>query len=375
MNLMTHLDNKSQSINILFELYKDIEHGDLEYAYRGAFTQSITENILSLAETKFTEVNENTTLKGRIYFIMTEGLQNITRHQDVADNASEKTGFFVIRKKKHVYSITTGNLIEINKIEPLRTQIDHLNSLDKEELKQYRKHLLKEGRISDKGGAGLGLLEIARKSGSKLYYDFTPVNDRFSYFYLQTDINIGGTDHTIEQPPILSLDNIIQLHQLLIEEDILLSFKGTFTQEIVMSLLSLVENRIGESVIAIKVFNIMVEMIQNIVLHGDSNNGHVAQNPGIFFISRHGTEFSLTAGNRVGNLKIADLQQKVEYVNSLSYEELNKFYDLVLISSEPFSDNTGLGFIDMRLKSKKTLDYTFYRIDNESSLFMLQARI
>ena len=47
-----------------------------------------------------------------------------------------------------------------------------ITSLDKEGLKQLYKHQIKEGRLSNKGGAGLGFIDIAKKTGNKIHFHF-----------------------------------------------------------------------------------------------------------------------------------------------------------------------------------------------------------
>jgi hypothetical protein len=43
-------------------------------------------------------------------------------------------------------------------------------------------------KISEKGGAGLGLIDIAKKTGSKLSYQFKELNDEVSFFILTSTI-------------------------------------------------------------------------------------------------------------------------------------------------------------------------------------------
>ena len=67
--------------------------------------------------------------------------------------------------------------------------MDKINSLNKEELGEFYKTSLRNNTISDKGGAGLGLIEISRKSGSKINYLFEPINNENSSFSLMVKIS------------------------------------------------------------------------------------------------------------------------------------------------------------------------------------------
>ncbi len=70
-----------------------------------------------------------------------------------------------------------------------KKKLEHINTLDKEGLKGYYKELIKSSEISDKGGAGLGFVDIARKSGQKLEFDFEKVNEEYSFFSFKTKIS------------------------------------------------------------------------------------------------------------------------------------------------------------------------------------------
>ena len=67
--------------------------------------------------------------------------------------------------------------------------LEKINSLDKDGLKMLYKQQIKEGRLSNKGGAGLGFIDIAKKTGNKLYYNFLSINDEYSFFVFTSKIS------------------------------------------------------------------------------------------------------------------------------------------------------------------------------------------
>jgi uncharacterized protein (UPF0264 family) len=71
----------------------------------------------------------------------------------------------------------------------LRDRIERVNSLTKDELRQYYREILDNNRISQKGGADLGMIDMARKSGQKLDFSFTQVNDKLSFFDLTVKVS------------------------------------------------------------------------------------------------------------------------------------------------------------------------------------------
>ena len=94
----------------------------------------------------------------------------------------------MVSKTPESYYITSGNAIINDRIEDLRTMLGQINRLRDEELKELYKKRMKEGRISAKGGAGLGFIDIRRKTGQELDYHFLPITDKVSFFVLTTII-------------------------------------------------------------------------------------------------------------------------------------------------------------------------------------------
>ena len=180
--------NTPASDRFVFELFNRFEKYTLTYVYRGIFNPSLTDKILMLAETNMNLIGEVSKTQKRVYFVMVESLQNITRHQDVSQT-QDNQALFVVQNKDGKYGMASGNVIEIENIDSLKEKLDKINSLSPEELKIHYKDVLENTGLSEKGGAGLGLIEIARRSGSKLFYLFKPISEKLSYFYFKSKIS------------------------------------------------------------------------------------------------------------------------------------------------------------------------------------------
>ena len=106
---------------------------------------------------------------------MAECFQNIIRHASTSQNKivySDDPGFIITRNKDNRYYVTTGNLIDNKEIDLLKKHLDHINEMNLAELREEYTSVLRNGEFTDKGGAGLGLIDMARKSGYKLGYRF-----------------------------------------------------------------------------------------------------------------------------------------------------------------------------------------------------------
>jgi len=375
-------DKKKTILALAYQLFKDTQQDNLEYIYRGKFNTDITDNILSLAEESLKLSEQKLSIKKRVYFVMVEGLQNITRHQDItAKNIPVKPGLFVLQRKKSSYFITTGNLIEKRNISILKSQLQRVNALSKDELNEFYKHHLNDGGFSGKGGAGLGLIEIARKSKGSLAFDFRKIKGKYYFFYLLNEIPFTEDESYIKQAVEAdsSVQNIKDLHDILNREQISLNYSGIFNQDNLINLLGIIEKQmVGTLITRNKTFNVMVEMLQNLVKHADQYwINEVLGKHGIFFIIENEDEFILTTGNYIKKEKTIDLSNHLFHVNSLDTKGLNDFYNRNLMNTERENKRlgAGLGIIDMRLKSLEKLDYNFEKVDDNFSFFTLRIHI
>jgi hypothetical protein len=180
----------------IYDLHKTMLHQNLILVYEGEFTQEVTKSVLAMAERNMDSFGEEGAVKRKVFNIMVECLQNITKHAVSydADSYGRNSAIFIIGKQKDEYVITSGNAILNEEVESMIKRLERINSLDKEGLKELYKEIIKRpgenGKLlTDKGGAGLGFVDMARKSGNKLGYDIERVNDKISFFSLKTTIS------------------------------------------------------------------------------------------------------------------------------------------------------------------------------------------
>lgn len=377
-------ESTSNLFGAAYDLFKRIGETDFEYVYRGYFNHNITKKILVLADKSIAKVTDDTqaTLQKRIYYIMVEGLQNITHHQDeIANdrNFDKYPGLFAIQKSGDKYFITTGNIIANDKVSDLKSRLDVINSLDKEELKKYHREILTGGTISDKGGAGLGLIEMSRKSGSKLHYKFEKLDDEYTYFYLQTQLPSDDNGSSSEDYVIhshCSMDGLMSLHHKMMAENLQLLFNGFFNQENLLSLLAIIKSRSNMPLTTIKISNVMVEMLQNIIKHGVKTEGVGVGARGVFFLGQTGNETILTAGNIIDDQSATTIEERLKFVNGMAKDALSDYYDDLLLDFESVdAKKTGLGFTDLRIKSDRPLKYEFQKLDGGGTFYLLQTAI
>ncbi|MBL0049771.1 MAG: hypothetical protein IPP32_16950 [Bacteroidetes bacterium] len=369
------------NLDFVYQLYQHLSNFNLSYIYKGDFSDTLNETILSLAETNMQIVNEPSALKKKVFFIMVESLQNITRHTEANEDAvNENSSLFIIQRKKKDYYITSGNIIDIDKVAPLEEKLKKVNSLDLESLKNYYREVLDLGEISSKGGAGLGLIEMARKSGNKLAFDFSPINENKSFFYFQSKVNLQtGGDNSLDHIEPEALNAAKNFHQIVLTKNLNFVFQGDFNHENMKTVLAMTEGNMDSSsqlIFRKRVINIIVELIQNIYKHANSDIKEKDSHSGIFMIERHEEKYILTSGNLIFNSRVEALVAKLERVNNSDVNGLNSLFNSLLMAEERVDQRgAGLGLIDMKLKSKHSLDYNISKVDNDFSFFTVQVKI
>jgi hypothetical protein len=190
MNNLEQTFEKSRSnslLDVVYEFYNKMKAREITLIYEGEITHQITKAFGSLAESNMTKDEEVGSVQRKVYHVLIECLQNISKHaDDIKDNDSALSGrgILLVSKADSEYTITTGNAVENNKIDALSLMIDHVNSLNKEELNELYMKQITEGHLSDKGGAGLGFIDIVRKTGRQLDYHFLKINENISFFVL-----------------------------------------------------------------------------------------------------------------------------------------------------------------------------------------------
>jgi len=168
-----------------------MKHNDIMLSFKGDVTSEMLTSMLQIMEAKLDNLGEPSKMKRKVYNVLVECLQNLYHHRDEMKRIGideESAAIFMIGRNDKGYNIVTGNYILTERVESLKGKIDHVNSLDKDGLKTLYKEVLNNDERSQKGGGGLGIIDIARKSGQNLVYDFMEVDKRYSFFSLYINI-------------------------------------------------------------------------------------------------------------------------------------------------------------------------------------------
>lgn len=163
------------------------------------------------------------------------------------------------------------------------------------------------------------------------------------------------------------------------QHEIVLSFVGLLTQEIISKLETEIEEKVSSLNIAKgplkKTFFICVETLQNMLIHGHKTENNECP---VFFVLIKTTEnIIVLSANLVAENSIPTLEKQIDTINAFEDEKALKAHYLNHLENNELSDKggAGLGFITIGMKSGNKLKIDFKKINDSTSLFILKTTI
>ncbi len=161
---------------------------DIILKYKGPLDYDKIGDLISTLKRTMKKRGMAISLYKKLLTLMIESLENIVRYSASylphRDTYKKYQPEICICLENDSYIFRVVNLMENADIVPLQQKMDELNNLDQDQLKALYKNTITNGKFSDKGGAGLGIIEMAKISDEKLHYTFSAFNAEQSEFQL-----------------------------------------------------------------------------------------------------------------------------------------------------------------------------------------------
>jgi hypothetical protein len=173
--------------------------------------------------------------------------------------------------------------------------------------------------------------------------------------------------------------NIQGKYKEFVNRGTIFSFLGSFSQDQLDNVLIrteiLLEKSLDSKLIIKKIYNILVESVQNIHKY-QINNNQQQLNQAFVFVNEFNKGYKVITGNYILKQDVRSIQSRIEIVNALQPEELKDLYRGVLeIGGVSEHGGAGLGFIDMAKKGSGELIYDFCEVDADYVFFTLETNI
>jgi hypothetical protein len=148
--------------------------------FNGPFSQGLIEEFGNALKKYLNEETDPATSALDVFGAFVEITQNI-RNYSIEKGYSDKEASATVvisRDGEGRYVISAGNIVEPSDGEALAARLDALAAMDKAQLKAAYKEQLRKPRGAGEtaAGAGLGLIDVARKSSAPFSHSLHPVN-------------------------------------------------------------------------------------------------------------------------------------------------------------------------------------------------------
>jgi|GEM_PF-2484647 len=303
--------------------------------YQGNYNESPTISIITIVEQHFKSRIKKSQLK-KIIFTLIEALQNIERY---STHALTSDDFVLMYSDNQCLNIYTQNIIKNDRMHDLKNKLDFLSGKNKEELKSIYKEVLISNKYTAKG-AGLGLIEIARKSENNLTYTFQTKNETHSIYSLNFSISLR--EDNSGQPKTISHDNLItKLKENFNSNNRTLFYGGDFSKNLDDAISDIInDSEIKQSKID-QTQAVLLELSQNIKKHAFKLDDEAI---GQLFLEWKNEDVNIGTFNISNKNNINCAKEKIKFIELFDLDQLK-----ALSSNKIMSDikTEGFGLVDI----------------------------
>lgn len=178
----------------------------------------------------------------------------------------------------------------------------------------------------------------------------------------------------------MNIENVTNLYQLYDDDGIIISYHGTFLQEMIEEISIIINNRVttnSDLNLNGRYLGLFIELSQNILKYSartvKTDDGRHVSN-GLILVGVKDGNIFVISGNPVSLQNERVLREKLEILKDSSKEELNTKFKKQLkdMNSGLLDNSAGLGLIDITRKSDK-MEYHFSKLDSGDSFFTLKV--
>lgn len=182
---------------------------------------------------------------------------------------------------------------------------------------------------------------------------------------------------------MVSRINLLEYFNDMCARNIIFSFKGVITEEILADLGEIIKNHISDfkyrPLVVKRVFSIFIEVAQNILHHSAEKvtlGPHGERGSGIVMVIESESDFEIVSGNLISNSSSKSIEESCKLINSLDKEGLKKaFRQKIKAPLDEGNKGAGLGLLDIARKSENRVAFKIDRIDDDHSFLLFSVKI
>lgn len=167
----------------LYNQYLGIKDHKVLVSFKGAISQEVLTEFGTMIKSS---LSAETNTK-RIFAVFVELAQNILHYsaeQQPNSNGNAGVGIILLKEKHSLFFLSSGNIVSNKSVEKIKAKCEKVNGMNKDQLKAYHQELIRGGRPDGSKGAGLGIVDIARKCDSPIDCIVDPIDEMNSFLTL-----------------------------------------------------------------------------------------------------------------------------------------------------------------------------------------------
>jgi hypothetical protein len=177
----------------LFQYYSITNHPQVMICYRGPVSDVILREISKDIRAKF---STNLDISRKIFAIYMELAQNILYYSSEKINIGVRKdsvgAILLTQNSEDNFLFSCGNLVENQYMEELIENCHTINSMDREELRAYKRQQRSAPQKARSKGAGIGLIHVALTARNPLNVEYRQIDNKHSFFSLTVKVNAAG---------------------------------------------------------------------------------------------------------------------------------------------------------------------------------------
>jgi len=154
-----------------------LEENKIAMTYVGPLWPEGIDGLAEMLKKRLDSENMTLSASQAIFSVFVEMANNMLMY------SVDDRNIFILGKHGKRFFLQTGNAMRISSVEFLKSRLEQLNSMSKSELRAFLKEQRREKNTNPESkGGGIGLIEVARRSYSKIEYEFTELGGEVAHF-------------------------------------------------------------------------------------------------------------------------------------------------------------------------------------------------
>ncbi|MBF0161823.1 MAG: hypothetical protein HQL88_06010 [Magnetococcales bacterium] len=169
--------------------FRQAEEDGVLFCARGPMSQEVIEMLENVLKRQMEQERSDSNQTLRVFAIFVEQVQNIIRYSEErvctsTGRGESGVGMVIVGRKQGHFFVSCGNLIKTTDRPPLEQQLVTIQGMNREQLRAYFKERGRSEPMAGSRGAGLGLIEMARRA-SDFSFSFSPWDAALTLFSIR----------------------------------------------------------------------------------------------------------------------------------------------------------------------------------------------